>query len=133
MSDSTVILSESQPRARCSSQRLDEGLGHVLRLPSLTVTGTARGIGLELVKLYASSPNNIVIAGVRDVKNATSIQNLIDGSEYKAKIHLVKLDAGDVEGNKAAAKEIESAFGKVDILWANAGECKTNMPHERRK
>jgi NAD(P)-dependent dehydrogenase (short-subunit alcohol dehydrogenase family) len=88
----------------------------------LTVTGAARGIGLELVKLYASNPNNIVIAGVRDVNKASSIQTLIDGSEYTAKIHLVKLDAGDVEGNKAAAKEVESAFGKVDILWANAGE-----------
>lgn len=90
----------------------------------ILITGASRGIGLELVKLYASNPNNIVIAGVRDVKNA-AIQALIDGSEYQGKIHPVKLDAGDVEGNKAAAKEVEAAFGKLDVLWANAGAAGT--------
>lgn len=86
-----------------------------------SVTGAARGIGFELVKLYSADPSNIIIAGVRDTTSPSALLEVAKSSQ--AKIHLVKIVAGDEEGNKAAAKEVEGLVGRVDVLWANAGEC----------
>lgn len=84
------------------------------------VTGAARGIGFELVKLYSADPSNVIIAGVRDTTSPTALLEVAKSSQ--AKIHLVKIVAGDEEGNKVAAKEVEGLVGRVDVLWANAGE-----------
>lgn len=83
------------------------------------VTGSNRGIGFDLVKAFSADSNNIVIAGVRDPASATALQEL--SKTAKAKIHIANIDAADEEGNRAAAKEIEQTFGRVDVLWANAG------------
>jgi NAD(P)-dependent dehydrogenase (short-subunit alcohol dehydrogenase family) len=83
------------------------------------VTGANRGIGLELVKAYSSDSKNIIIAGVRDPSSATALHEL--SKTAAAKIHITKIDSADEAGNRAAAKEIEEVFGRVDVLWANAG------------
>jgi NAD(P)-dependent dehydrogenase (short-subunit alcohol dehydrogenase family) len=57
---------------------------------------------------------------VRDTTSPTALLEVAKSS--RAKIHLVKIVAGDEEGNKAAAKEVEGLVGRVDVLWANAGE-----------
>ena len=79
-----------------------------------------------MVKLYAADASNTIIAGVRDTSTAGKLDELAKTS--KAKIHLVKILAGDAENNKTAADEVEKLVGKVDVLWANAGEsCRTEF------
>lgn len=90
------------------------------------ITGAARGIGFELVKLYSADPSNVIIAGVRDTTSPTALLEVAKSSQ--AKIHLVKIVAGDEEGNKVAAKEVEGLVGRVDVLWANAGISETPKP-----
>lgn len=58
---------------------------------------------------------------MRDTTSPTALLEVAKSSQ--AKIHLVKIVAGDEEGNKAAAKEVEGLVGRVDVLWANAGQC----------
>jgi NAD(P)-dependent dehydrogenase (short-subunit alcohol dehydrogenase family) len=72
-----------------------------------------------VLKLYASDARNILIAGVRDPAGATEVNTLAKSSP--AAIHVVKIVAGDEEGNQAAAAEVAAKVGRVDVLWANAG------------
>lgn len=123
MSDSTVYLSEYRVRAPVRSHR-------PLTLSLDLVTGAARGIGFELVKLYSADPSNVIIAGVRDTTSPTALLEVAKSSQ--AKIHLVKIYAGDEEGNKAAAKEVEGLTGRVDVLWANAGKLSSSFRQEGR-
>ncbi len=90
-----------------------------------TVTGGNRGIGLALVEQYSTDSNNIIFVGVRDPPKATRVEEL--AKTAKAKIHLIKIESADEEGNKKAAEEVKKVVGHVDVLLANAGAWKTDV------
>jgi len=82
------------------------------------ISGTNRGLGLELVKQLSGCPNTIVFAGVRDLASANALQELAASSKN---IHIVKLDSGSVADAQAAAKKVEEIAGGLDVVIANAG------------
>ncbi|CDZ96885.1 nad-binding protein [Phaffia rhodozyma] len=84
------------------------------------VTGANRGIGLSIVKALATSPKNVIFAGVRTPASATALHELAKSSE--AAINVVELVSADTESNHKAAEEIKKAAGRVDVIIANAGE-----------
>ncbi|TFK87310.1 NAD(P)-binding protein [Polyporus arcularius HHB13444] len=85
------------------------------------VTGSNRGIGLELVKQLLSSPSNIVIAACRNPSKAAELHALSDSA--KGRLRLVALDVASKESIREAAQEVAGIVGDkgVDYLINNAG------------
>jgi NAD(P)-dependent dehydrogenase (short-subunit alcohol dehydrogenase family) len=87
----------------------DAGDGRVV-----VVTGANRGLGLEVVRQCAGRGDTAVL-GSRDVDaGRRAAVDLGDG------VRPVALDVTDVDGLAAAADEVDSAFGRVDVLVNNA-------------
>ena len=87
----------------------DAGDGRVV-----VVTGANRGLGLEVVRQCAAHGDTVVL-GSRDVDaGRRAAVGLGDG------VRPVALDVTDVDGLAAAADEVDSAFGRVDVLVNNA-------------
>ena len=87
----------------------DAGDGRVV-----VVTGANRGLGLEVVRQCAARGDTVVL-GSRDADGGRrAAVGLGDG------VRPVALDVTDVDGLAAAADEVDSAFGRVDVLVNNA-------------
>ncbi|KAI9288247.1 hypothetical protein BC943DRAFT_288674 [Umbelopsis sp. AD052] len=81
------------------------------------ITGSSRGIGLELVKQLAAK-GNIVIASARNPDSAEQLQQLVDNK----KVFAVKLDVQSEDSVKAAvAKVNEISPDGIDVLINNSG------------
>ena len=82
------------------------------------ISGTNRGIGLELVKIAAKA-GHIVFAGVRNPSKATALKTL--AVQHPANIHFVQLETTSLSDAVSAAKLVEEVTGGVDVVIANAG------------
>jgi len=83
------------------------------------ITGSGRGLGKAIAERYAALGANIVLNYSRDKAAADEVESTIIA--MGAKVISVQADVGKVEDIKrlfAAAKE---AFGRIDIVVANAG------------
>ena len=80
---------------------------------TIVITGTSRGIGFELVKLFASE-GHTVFALSRNEKpvNQLGLEN----------VHALSCDLGESSSVKAAVKHIQSHTQTLDILINNAGQ-----------
>ncbi|KAI0628084.1 C-signal [Trametes polyzona] len=86
------------------------------------VTGTSRGIGLEIVRQLLESSHNVVIAACRTPEKASALQDL--GDTAKGTLHIIQIDVSDVESIRGSAKELERILGPdtgLDYLVNNAG------------
>ena len=102
-----------------------------LKGKTAVVTGAARGIGRASALALAAAGANVFgidIAGTVDPRSgvtAASADELAKTgrlvSAYGVRWHAAVLDQRDRTAVRAAAAEIEAAFGGVDILFANAG------------
>lgn len=84
-------------------------------MPSILITGTNRGIGLELAKLYTSKQWQ-VHACCRSPEATTQLQNI---ATKHTNLHLHKLDINNNEQRKALADKLTQE--PIDILFNNAG------------
>ncbi|EAY29213.1 glucose 1-dehydrogenase [Microscilla marina] len=83
------------------------------------ITGATSGMGLATAKLFLAEGAKVVVTGRSDEKLKATNEEL-------AKIHAnhfltIKADAADVTSNKKVFEAAQDKFGKVDILFANAG------------
>lgn len=90
------------------------------------ITGANTGLGLEIVKaLYKSTQSYDIIAGSRLVSNGeaavAAVQQEIPSSS--SSLSVVQLDLASDESIKKAAENIESKFGRLDVLVNNGGAC----------
>jgi NAD(P)-dependent dehydrogenase (short-subunit alcohol dehydrogenase family) len=81
-------------------------------MPTVLVTGAARGLGLEFAKQYAADGWR-VIATVRDPKKAGALQALGAG------VTAHRLDVRDFKGTAELGREL--AREAIDVVIANAG------------
>lgn len=84
-------------------------------MPSILITGTNRGIGLELVRQYLAADWE-VYATARNLERADDLQLL---SSQHAKLHTYSLDVSDETQRKALAETLNGT--PLDILINNAG------------
>jgi NADP-dependent 3-hydroxy acid dehydrogenase YdfG len=76
-----------------------------------------------LVKALASKYTDLditIFAGVRNPDKAVALQDL--AKQYPGKILITSYDASDKESTNSAAQVVESKYGYVDIVIANAGK-----------
>jgi len=82
------------------------------------ISGTNRGLGLELVKQLAQRNNTLIYAGVRDPNKATELNDL---AKTNSNIRVIPLSANSEQDNANAVSTIEKEAGRIDVLIANAG------------
>ena len=81
------------------------------------VTGGAKGIGLEIVKVLVSNGFEVVVCGR---SSSPELQKLNEGPEGN-KIHFYVMDLNDESAVKSVSKEIVKAFHSIDVLVNCAG------------
>jgi len=82
------------------------------------ITGTNRGIGLELTRQYAQTAETHVIATTRDPQ-ANSLQALI--AQHPQQITVVPLDVTQADSIAHAVEQVTRMTAKIDVLILNAG------------
>ena len=89
------------------------------------ITGANKGIGLEIARQLGTQGITVLI-GARDEKRGSEAAEKLQAENIDA--HAVQLDVTNQQSIDAAAKHIESEFGKLDILVNNAGIGIDNAP-----
>lgn len=81
---------------------------------TVLVTGGNRGIGRAIAEAFVAAGDNVVITSR-------------SGGEGPEGAHTVAADVTDSASVDAAFKEVETKFGPVEVLVANAGITKDNL------
>jgi len=79
------------------------------------ITGGNSGIGLATAKLFINEGAKVVITGRRQAALDEAVSEL--GSTVKT----ILADAADVQKAKSVVEQTVNAFGKIDVLFLNAG------------
>jgi NAD(P)-dependent dehydrogenase (short-subunit alcohol dehydrogenase family) len=79
------------------------------------ITGGTTGIGLETAKRFLSEGAQVIVTGKNPVTLEAAREELGD------KARVIPSDSGDVAAQKALADEVRNAFGRLDVLFVNAG------------
>jgi gluconate 5-dehydrogenase len=82
------------------------------------VTGASSGLGVQMAKALARQGATVVLLARREEKLIAVAEQI---KALGAECHYIKASITDTASVKAAAKEVEDKFGKVDILINNAG------------
>jgi NAD(P)-dependent dehydrogenase (short-subunit alcohol dehydrogenase family) len=79
------------------------------------ITGGSSGIGLETAQAFAAEGARVAITARHPAAFELARQELGERVLYIAS------DAGDVSGQKKIAEQLKEEFGKLDVLFVNAG------------
>ncbi|MGV3558716.1 SDR family oxidoreductase [Larkinella arboricola] len=90
-----------------------------LRNKTALITGSARGLGKAIAERYAAMGANIVINYSRDKSSADQVVSNIRA--MGANVIAVQADISKVAEIERLFEEAKGAFGKIDIVVANAG------------
>lgn len=82
------------------------------------ITGATSGMGLDTAKLFLAEGAKVVLTG-RNQEKLDALKNELTGDFL-----LVKAEASSVRDSKALIKQTVDTFGKIDILFLNAGVFK---------
>jgi NAD(P)-dependent dehydrogenase (short-subunit alcohol dehydrogenase family) len=119
-----------EPPPERSAGPVRAGRGSGLGGKVAVVTGAARGIGRAIAVEFAANGADVVVIDIAgpvsvasDAKPATPAdldETLRQVKAYGRKGESVRLDIRDIEALRKAADHIESTYGKIDIVVANA-------------
>ena len=86
------------------------------------ITGAASGIGRATVDLFVSQGARVVAADVQDDKGARMEE------DHKGMVHFVHCDVTKEADVQAAVSAAKKYFGRLDVLFNNAGTGGANDP-----
>ncbi|KAH9931045.1 NAD(P)-binding protein [Amylocystis lapponica] len=89
-------------------------------MPTWLITGTSRGLGLELVRQLLTDPANFIIATCRNPDGATALKAL--ASSAKGTLHVFPLDIASEASIRASVDPVGKLLGDkgLDYLYNNA-------------
>jgi len=90
------------------------------------ITGSARGLGKAIAERYASLGADIVINYSKDKASADEVLNNI--TAMGVKVLAIQADISKVTDLERLFTEAKKAFGKIDIVVANAGIEMVEVP-----
>lgn len=96
------------------------------------VTGANGGIGYELVNQLCAKEGFHVLLGSRSIEKGNAAVKEIS-SKHGGAVELLQIDCQDDDSIAAAAKTIESKFGRLDVLVNNAAVALSKAPTLRQK
>ncbi len=82
------------------------------------VTGASSGLGVQMVKALAGNGADVAIVARREEKLA-AVKKEVEALGVECYTHVC--DVTDVEQIKQTVKDVESHFGRIDVLCNNAG------------
>ena len=86
-----------------------------LRNKVAIVTGATSGMGLDTAKLFLKEGAKVVLTG-RSEEKLNALKNELEGDYL-----LYKADAGSLNDSKELINKTVNTFGKIDIMFLNAG------------
>lgn len=90
------------------------------------ITGSARGLGKAIAERYAALGANIVVNYSKDKASAEEVVKNITATG--AKVISIQADVSKVAELERLFAEAKKAFGKIDIIVANAGVEMVEVP-----
>ena len=114
----------SLPRAPGSADTKGAELGQRAIYPSLRdrrvlITGGASGIGESLVEAFVAQGARVAFLDIADEAASGLLERLSEGMHHAPVYH--RCDLMDLDALGSAIREVQAAFGAVDILINNAG------------
>jgi len=91
-----------------------------LRDKVLFITGGASGIGLGITQVFVDAGMRAVMADIRQ-DHIDEALALFRSKGQGERVHAIRLDVTDREAMARAADETEQRYGKVHVLFNNAG------------
>jgi len=82
------------------------------------ITGSTSGMGEAAAYLFAKQGAKVVVTGRRESKGKTVVAKI---KKNKGQAIYVELDVSDEVSVKSMVKEVLKKWGKIDILYNNAG------------
>ena len=92
---------------------------YTLQNKTALITGSARGLGKAIAERYAALGANVVINYSKDKASAEEVVSNI--TAMGAKVIAIQADVSKVPDIERLFDEAKKAFGKIDIVVANAG------------
>jgi NAD(P)-dependent dehydrogenase (short-subunit alcohol dehydrogenase family) len=84
------------------------------------ITGANQGLGFELSgRLASDHPGYHILMGARDTTKGDEAASKLKTEGFS--VEAINIDVTDKYSIKAAAEEVESKFGRLDVLVNNAG------------
>ena len=115
---------QAQP-AECRGALLlgARGIGGVapIKMKTVFVTGSSRGIGLGIARAFAKQGDCNLVMNGRDRATLSAAAAEISNNYAQVNVLEICTDLSDYTSAKKAFKSIESKFGAVDVLINNAG------------
>ncbi|MEX0773610.1 MAG: 3-ketoacyl-ACP reductase [Balneolales bacterium] len=87
--------------------------------PVALITGGSRGIGLGIARKLCEDGFDVAINGVRDASQVIDVVDQL--KDAGAEVAYCQGDVGTAAGRKKVLGEVESMFGRLNILVNNAG------------
>ena len=85
------------------------------------ITGSSRGIGKGIAKMYLENGASVVICGSRKENALKVVEEFSSLGFDNDKMLAVGMSITDANSIKSAVEEVISKFGRIDILVNNAG------------
>jgi 3-oxoacyl-[acyl-carrier protein] reductase len=88
------------------------------------ITGGARGIGLEIARVFTQNGANLVLADI-DAEGLNTAA--VELRRHGVKVEGHRLDVSNLKNCDEVAKKAVDNFGRIDILVNNAGITRDNL------
>lgn len=100
---------------------------------TVLVTGSAKGIGKELIIKFAKKGYNVVINYLSSKEEALKLKKLVE-KEYDVKALAIKADISNEDEVINMVKKVKNEFLKIDVLINNAAyTCDNNYKDKTKK
>jgi len=96
-------------------------------MKTVVITGSARGLGLEMAKNFRKNNYNVVISDI-NVDNLYKAEMDLKKIKSKAKVQMEVCDVSKSKDVKALADSAKKVFGNIDIWINNAGINQPDLP-----
>lgn len=85
------------------------------------ITGSSRGIGNSIARLYLENNAKVVICGSKFESAKKAVDEFVNEGFDSSNMLAIGIDILDTSSIKSAVDEVIKKFGKIDILVNNAG------------